>query len=209
MAQSMARRSRPTSRRCSRPLKPGDLVIMDNLGSHKGGAIRRAIRAACAKLLFLPKYSPDLNPIEQVFDHRQRRKVGLGATGLGLRKYRQGQPLENKQFREIVRFRASIISRTCAPSAGFRPALSRPLFESGFLRKKKLKRAGKSHEIIEARDSLRAHGQVTQPAGELQKRGPRDKSKKCSNDSEIGTMFISAVIGKVRPVPFGSERGKG
>jgi putative transposase len=48
-------------------LKPGDLVIMDNLGSHKGGAIRQAIRAARAKLFFLPKYSPDLNPIEQVF----------------------------------------------------------------------------------------------------------------------------------------------
>jgi transposase len=40
---------------------------MDNLGSHKGKAIRRAIRAAGAKLLFLPKYSPDLNPIEQAF----------------------------------------------------------------------------------------------------------------------------------------------
>ena len=39
----------------------------DNLGSHKGKAIRRAIRAAGAKLFFLPKYSPDLNPIEQVF----------------------------------------------------------------------------------------------------------------------------------------------
>ena len=48
-------------------LRPGDIVIMDNLGSHKGPAIRRAIRAAGAKLLFLPKYSPDLNPIEQVF----------------------------------------------------------------------------------------------------------------------------------------------
>ena len=48
-------------------LAPGDLVILDNLGSHKGKAIRRAIRAAGAKLFFLPKYSPDLNPIEQVF----------------------------------------------------------------------------------------------------------------------------------------------
>ena len=48
-------------------LKPGDIVIMDNLGSHKGHAVRRAIRAAGAKLLFLPPYSPDLNPIEQVF----------------------------------------------------------------------------------------------------------------------------------------------
>ena len=48
-------------------LKPGDLVIMDNLGSHKGKAVRSAIRSAEAKLFFLPKYSPDLNPIEQVF----------------------------------------------------------------------------------------------------------------------------------------------
>jgi transposase len=48
-------------------LAPGDIVIMDNLGSHKGQAVRKAIRAAGAKLLFLPPYSPDLNPIEQVF----------------------------------------------------------------------------------------------------------------------------------------------
>jgi transposase len=48
-------------------LRPGDVVIMDNLGSHKGKDVRRLIRAAGAKLLFLPKYSPDLNPIEQVF----------------------------------------------------------------------------------------------------------------------------------------------
>ncbi len=48
-------------------LRQGDIVIMDNLGSHKGKAIRRLIRSADAKLLFLPKYSPDLNPIEQVF----------------------------------------------------------------------------------------------------------------------------------------------
>jgi transposase len=48
-------------------LKPGDIVVMDNLGSHKGKAVRQAIRAAGAKLLFLPKYSPDLNPIEQFF----------------------------------------------------------------------------------------------------------------------------------------------
>src|ERR1700693_1572820 len=48
-------------------LQPGDLVVIDNLGSHKRKAIRQAIRAAGAKLFFLPKYSPDLNPIEQVF----------------------------------------------------------------------------------------------------------------------------------------------
>jgi len=48
-------------------LKPGDIVIMDNLGSHKGKAVRQLIRSAGAKLIFLPKYSPDLNQIEQVF----------------------------------------------------------------------------------------------------------------------------------------------
>jgi transposase len=48
-------------------LRPGDLVIMDNLQSHKRRAVREAIRRVGAKLLFLPKYSPDLNPIEQVF----------------------------------------------------------------------------------------------------------------------------------------------
>ena len=48
-------------------LRPGDIVVMDNLGSHKGAAVRQAIRAAGARLFFLPKYSPDLNPIEQLF----------------------------------------------------------------------------------------------------------------------------------------------
>ena len=48
-------------------LQPGDIVIMDNLGSHKGKAVRQLIRSAGAKLFFLPKYSPDLNPIEQLF----------------------------------------------------------------------------------------------------------------------------------------------
>ena len=48
-------------------LSPGDVVIMDNLGSHKSQAVRQAIRSTGAKLFFLPAYSPDLNPIEQVF----------------------------------------------------------------------------------------------------------------------------------------------
>lgn len=48
-------------------LAPGDIVILDNLGSHKGQAARKAIRAVGAHRLFLPPYSPDLNPIEQVF----------------------------------------------------------------------------------------------------------------------------------------------
>jgi transposase len=48
-------------------LQPGDIVILDNLGSHKGKAARQAIRDRGAHLLFLPPYSPDLNPIEQLF----------------------------------------------------------------------------------------------------------------------------------------------
>ena len=48
-------------------LSPGDVVVLDNLGSHKGKAARAAVRAKGAKMIFLPPYSPDLNPIEQVF----------------------------------------------------------------------------------------------------------------------------------------------
>jgi putative transposase len=63
-------------------LKPGDVVILDNLGSHKGKAVRKAIRDVGARLVFLPKYSPDLNPIEQVFAKFKTllRKAGAEPT---------------------------------------------------------------------------------------------------------------------------------
>jgi transposase len=48
-------------------LRPGDIVVMDNLGSHKVHGVREAIEARGATLLYLPPYSPDLNPIEQLF----------------------------------------------------------------------------------------------------------------------------------------------
>jgi putative transposase len=67
-------------------LKPGDVVILDNLGSHKSKAVRRSIRAAGARLLFLPKYSPDLNPIEQLFaklKHHLRKAAKRTATAVG------------------------------------------------------------------------------------------------------------------------------
>ena len=48
-------------------LNPGDIVIMDNLAPHKSAAVRKAIEAAGARLLLLPPYSPDLNPIENAF----------------------------------------------------------------------------------------------------------------------------------------------
>jgi len=71
-------------------LRPGDIVILDNLGSHKGQAVRRAVRATGAKLLFLPPYSPDLNPIEQAFAKlkhwlrkAQARSIAETHTSLG------------------------------------------------------------------------------------------------------------------------------
>ena len=66
-------------------LQAGDVVIMDNLGSHRGKRVRQAIRKAGAKLLFLPKYSPDLNPIEQVFSklkHLLRKAQARSYDGL-------------------------------------------------------------------------------------------------------------------------------
>lgn len=48
-------------------LAVGDVVVMDNLGSHKAAAVRQMIHAAGARLWYLPPYSPDLNPIEQTF----------------------------------------------------------------------------------------------------------------------------------------------
>ena len=48
-------------------LKPGDIVVMDNLPAHRSAAVRDAIRKAGAKLRFLPPYSPDFNPIEMAF----------------------------------------------------------------------------------------------------------------------------------------------
>jgi transposase len=47
-----------------RELKPGDIVVWDNLGAHKRASVRSALEAVGAELLFLPAYSPDLNPIE-------------------------------------------------------------------------------------------------------------------------------------------------
>src|SRR5712664_1138220 len=48
-------------------LKPGDVIVLDNLSAHKVPGIREAVEAAGAKLLYLPPYSPDFNPIEQLF----------------------------------------------------------------------------------------------------------------------------------------------
>ena len=53
-------------------LLPGDTVVLDNLGSHKVSGVREAVEACGAKLLYLPPYSPDLNPIELAFSKLKR-----------------------------------------------------------------------------------------------------------------------------------------
>ena len=83
-------------------LRPGDIVIMDNLGSHKSKAVRRALRAVGAKLFFLPKYSPDLNPIEMFFaklKHWLRKASGRTADAV---------------YNAISRILPSVTSAECA-----------------------------------------------------------------------------------------------
>ena len=53
-------------------LRPGDIVVLDNLSSHKVGGVRQAIEQAGATVLYLPPYSPDLNPIELAFSKLKR-----------------------------------------------------------------------------------------------------------------------------------------
>lgn len=53
-------------------LRPGDVVVLDNLGSHLVAGVRKAIEGAGCRLLFLPPYSPDLNPIENAFSKLKR-----------------------------------------------------------------------------------------------------------------------------------------
>lgn len=60
-------------------LEPGDVVVMDNLASHKGQAVRESIEAVGASVIYLPPYSPDLNPIEQMWSKVKThlRKAGV------------------------------------------------------------------------------------------------------------------------------------
>ena len=60
-------------------LQPGDVVVMDNLGAHKVAGVAEAIRAVGASILYLPPYSPDLNPIEQVFSKLKALLRGAAA----------------------------------------------------------------------------------------------------------------------------------
>jgi hypothetical protein len=103
-------------------LKPGDVVILDNLGSHKGKAVRKAIRDVGARLVFLPKYFPDLNPIEQVQDPASK---GRGAKLRShLRRLRRNhRPIPAHRTRRIPQKRRIRVD----PKAG-RSKLKRDLF---------------------------------------------------------------------------------
>ena len=78
-------------------LRRGDIVVLDNLGAHKGGEVERLIRGAGAEVRYLPAYSPDFNPIEKMFGKLKTylRKVAarsvdrlIEAMGDGLRSVR-------------------------------------------------------------------------------------------------------------------------
>jgi transposase len=76
-------------------LAPGDVVILDNLGSHKSAAVRKAIRSAGAKLFFLPPYSPDFQPIEQVFAKLKQLLRKAGERSMAATWKRVGTLLDN------------------------------------------------------------------------------------------------------------------
>lgn len=81
-------------------LRPGDLVVMDNLNMHKSPATRRLIEAAGAVPLYLPTYSPELNPIELLWAHlkRELRRLALDAEPqlrAAVRRLRRRVPLEH------------------------------------------------------------------------------------------------------------------
>ena len=85
-------------------LAAGDIVIMDNLGSHKGAAVRAAIEHVGAKLLFLPPYSPDLNPIEQVFAKLKALLRKAAARSLDTLWHAVGQLLQHFEPNECANY---------------------------------------------------------------------------------------------------------
>ena len=64
-------------------LEPGQVVVLDNLGAHRAIGVREAVEAAGARLLYLPGYSPDFNPIEKAFSRLKAmlRKIGERTVG--------------------------------------------------------------------------------------------------------------------------------
>ena len=120
------------SRRRSPTLKPGDVVIMDNLGSHKGEAwFAKHPLSRGAKLFFLPKYSPDLNPIEQVFAKlkhllrkRPREPSAVAATVSSSTYIARSAPTTSKTP-DMPNLNSPLSSPSALPPAR-RPALPHP-----------------------------------------------------------------------------------
>ena len=86
-------------------LRPGDIVIMDNLSSHKGPRISALIEAVGAKLLYLPPYSPDLNPIEKLFAKLKallRKAAERTVEGLLASHRRMPRPLLSTRMRKLL-----------------------------------------------------------------------------------------------------------
>ena len=113
-------------------LRPGDIVVLDNLGSHRGKAVRQLIRSAGAKLFFLTKYSPDLNPIEQVFAKLKHlvRKAAARTVRRPVRRHRRSPTrLHTRRMRELpqkLRLSNLISSRFSGALPGTGPCEAQP-----------------------------------------------------------------------------------
>ena len=92
-------------------LRKGDVVIMDNLGSHKVKGVREAIEAAGASLMFIPPYSPDLNPIEQAF-----------AKVKALLRAKNSEPL--RRYGRPSEVSSTALPRRSAPTSSGMPVIS-------------------------------------------------------------------------------------
>jgi len=84
-------------------LRPGDLVVMDRLGAHRGPAVRQSIEAAGARLLYLPPYSPDLNPIEEMWSKVKQRSAFDGSGHPRRPDYRHGRCVDRRHGRRRTR----------------------------------------------------------------------------------------------------------
>ena len=120
-------------------LKPGDIVVLDNLPAHKSAAAEKAIRAKHAWLLFLPPYSPDLNPIEMAFAKlkallraRAVRTIdalwrAIGENLRSLQPSRVPKLLRRGRLRIHLKVRRSRLSRTVRPGKMPRPCGTYPM----------------------------------------------------------------------------------
>jgi transposase len=95
-------------------LGPGDIVILDNLGSHKVAGVREAVEACGASLVYLPPYSPDLNPIEKAFAKLKSLLRKIAARTVSALWDALGDILVRFTPQECVAPQASTASRTPA-----------------------------------------------------------------------------------------------